>query len=1063
MFKQKICFEIWGGENGKYRLMDNKGNVIDTAPEDTCSRVANALAGVEAKNKEKWADSFKDILGTKFAGGGRIMANAGSKNYKKEVSLINCVVSSQLADSMDAIMDLAKEAALVLKAGCGIGYDFSPLRPKGARVYGAGAGTSGVISFMKIFDSVCSTILSGGGRRGSQLGALDIQHPDVEEFIVAKREDGVLRYFNVSVLITDRFMKAVQDNGTWDLWFWEKIRDASSNDIDEDKIKLIKKNDIPFRYPEYQYFRFAADHAETAHGNCSDKDVFMKKVYRTIEAADLFEKITKSTYAFNDPGFLLIDKVNYENNLWFTETIRTSNPCVTGDTRLHTNLGLVKIKDLYDNQCEIKCSVDGRTLDGKPGVFVRDALPVFKTGDKAEIFKITTKAGYEIRATEWHNFYTSRGKIKLKDLKIGDELFIQSGEGQFGNQGSYELGFVYGMLVGDGSFSRDGEHYTADIGLWAQDRDLATKLEAYFNNNTKDVETLNTNGREYESHFISITGRDELRISSRLMARKLASLGCNMSDKYVIPEFIWQGTKECVIGFLHGLFQSDGHVDYNEEKRSCQVRLNSSEPRLLKQVQILLSNFGLLSRILLRREECDKLMPDGKGGSKEYHCKKNYELHLGASSRDLFMKYIGFVLPYKNDVFNSFRDSQKRRSKQDAFITTITDISYAGQEPVYDTTQNDKNSIIFNGLVTGNCGEQPLGPQANCLLGSMILVSYISDAFTNKASFDWDAFKKDVRTANRALDNVVEINNLPLKELDSNLRNQRRHGLGFTGLGSALNMLKMPYGSKDSVEFAEKVMLVMAQESLLENIDVAKEKGCAPVFEPSQSREDFINSGYMKRLLETFGEEKLAIVASIKKHGVRWSHATSIAPTGTLSLTWGNNCSNGIEPIFANSYLRNIRAAGKKTKVQEEVLDYAYFEWKQKNGDDDLPSYWRTTDNLTIEDHIKIQSAVQKWCDSSISKTINVPTNYAYEDFKNVYFTAWKSGLKGVTTYRFNPEVTSGVLVQRADLEKSEYVFVLEDGTEVNVHGSDTVMYDGEEHIAANLFDALKEGMYGNM
>ena len=687
MFKQKICFEIWGGENGKYRLMDNKGNVIDTTPEDTCSRVANALAGVEPKNKEKWAASFKDILGTKFAGGGRIMANAGSKNYKKEVSLINCVVSSQLADSIEAIMDLAKEAALVLKAGCGIGYDFSPLRPKGARVFGAGAGTSGVVSFMKIFDATCSTILSGGGRRGSQLGALDIQHPDVEDFIFAKREAGVLRYFNVSVLITDRFMKAVQNKGTWDLWFWEKIRDASSNEIDEDKIKLIKKNDIPFRYPEYQYFRFAADHAETVHGNCSDKDVFTKKIYRTIEAVDLFNKITKSTYEFNDPGFLLIDKVNSENNLWFTETIRTSNPC----------------------------------------------------------------------------------------------------------------------------------------------------------------------------------------------------------------------------------------------------------------------------------------------------------------------------------------------------------------------------------------GEQPLGPQANCLLGSMILVSYISSAFTNKASFDWDAFKKDVRTANRALDNVVEINNLPLKELDRNLRNQRRHGLGFTGLGSALNMLKMVYGSKDSVDFSEKIMLVMAQESLLENIEVAKEKGCAPVFEPSQSREDFINSGYMKRLLETFGDERSAIIAAIKKHGVRWSHATSIAPTGTLSLTWGNNCSNGIEPIFANSYLRNIRMAGKKTKVQEEVLDYAYFEWKQKNGDDDLPSYWRTTDNLEIEDHIKIQSAVQKWCDSSISKTINVPTNYAYEDFKNVYFTAWKSGLKGVTTYRFNPEVTSGVLVQKADLDNSEYIFILEDGSEVKVRGSDTVTYDGEEHIAANLFDALKEGMYGNM
>jgi ribonucleoside-diphosphate reductase alpha chain len=180
MFKQPICFEIWGGASGKYRLINSAGEAVDKTPEDTCDRVAKALADVEGKDQDKWFKKIRSILGTKFAGGGRIMANAGSRDHKKEVSLINCVVASQIADSMEAIMDVAKEAGLVLKAGCGIGYDFSTLRPKGARVFGAGAGTSGVISFMKVFDVICSTILSGGGRRGSQLGALDIQHPDVE-------------------------------------------------------------------------------------------------------------------------------------------------------------------------------------------------------------------------------------------------------------------------------------------------------------------------------------------------------------------------------------------------------------------------------------------------------------------------------------------------------------------------------------------------------------------------------------------------------------------------------------------------------------------------------------------------------------------------------------------------------------------------------------------------------------------------------------------------------------------------------------------------------------------
>ena len=137
---------------------------------------------------------------------------------------------------MAGIMKVASEAALILKSGCGIGYDFSTLRPKGAHVFGAGSGTSGVVSFMKIFDAICSTILSGGARRGAQMGCLDVQHPDILDFITAKRQDGTLRYFNVSVLITDDFMNAVVNDKIWSLWFWEKTTDK----VSQDKIKVIK-------------------------------------------------------------------------------------------------------------------------------------------------------------------------------------------------------------------------------------------------------------------------------------------------------------------------------------------------------------------------------------------------------------------------------------------------------------------------------------------------------------------------------------------------------------------------------------------------------------------------------------------------------------------------------------------------------------------------------------------------------------------------------------------------------------------------------------------------------
>lgn len=332
MFKQRISEEIWGGDNGKYRLIDDNGNAIDKTPEDTCNRVARTLADIEPKDQDYWYEQFKSILGIKFAGGGRIMANVGSLKYKKEVSPINCVVMSQIPDSLEGIMEVAKRAALTLKAGCGVGYDFSTLRPKGAYVYGAGSGTSGVISFMKIFDAVCSTILSGGARRGAQMGCLDIQHPDIEEFISCKRQDGTLRYFNLSCLITNKFMNAVINDQDWQLWFWQKTKLKNINE----EVALIKETDVPFNHSEFNYFKFDKNHTEVEFNNSSIDDIFEKKIYKKLKAKDLFDLIMKSTYDFAEPGFALIDVVNRENNLYMWEIVRAFNPCRrTTPTDLH--------------------------------------------------------------------------------------------------------------------------------------------------------------------------------------------------------------------------------------------------------------------------------------------------------------------------------------------------------------------------------------------------------------------------------------------------------------------------------------------------------------------------------------------------------------------------------------------------------------------------------------------------------------------------------------------------------------------------------------------------------
>ena len=214
---QETSIDIW---DTKYRLKTKDGVAVDATINDTYERVARALADVEQEgNRELWYEQFVWALQQGAIPAGRITSNAGALEHKPATSTINCTVSGTITDSMDDILAKVHEAGLTLKAGCGIGYDFSTLRPRGAYVSGAGAYTSGPLSFMDIFDKMCFTVSSAGGRRGAQMGTFDVRHPDVLEFIKAKRENGRLRQFNLSLLITEDFIQAVKADEPWQLGF----------------------------------------------------------------------------------------------------------------------------------------------------------------------------------------------------------------------------------------------------------------------------------------------------------------------------------------------------------------------------------------------------------------------------------------------------------------------------------------------------------------------------------------------------------------------------------------------------------------------------------------------------------------------------------------------------------------------------------------------------------------------------------------------------------------------------------------------------------------------------
>ncbi|MGB8327881.1 MAG: adenosylcobalamin-dependent ribonucleoside-diphosphate reductase [Steroidobacteraceae bacterium] len=696
---QEASLDIW---DKKYRLVSKDGRAIDKTMDDTYSRVARALADVEREAvREQWYEKFLWALRRGAIPAGRVTSNAGALEHKPATSTINCTVSGPIRDSMDNILKRVHEAGLTLKAGCGIGYEFSTLRPRGAYVSGAGAYTSGPLSFMDIYDKMCFTVSSAGGRRGAQMGTFDVGHPDAIEFVRAKRENGRLRQFNLSLLVTDEFIRAVREDREWQLAFPLSVTESETEQPDlSDTARYV-----------WREWSVHDDYVLNAAG------LVACKVYKTVPARRLWDVIMTSTYDFAEPGFILIDRVNEMNNNWWCENIRATNPC----------------------------------------------------------------------------------------------------------------------------------------------------------------------------------------------------------------------------------------------------------------------------------------------------------------------------------------------------------------------------------------GEQPLPPYGSCLLGSVNLTRFVRYPFTESAEFDWNEYREVIRTFTRMLDNVVELNGLPLEQQRQEIERKRRHGMGFLGLGSTITLLGMKYGSPESVQFTEDVSREMAVAGWEAALDLAREKGPAPIMneqftvtqEMLRKRPEMARDGWQvgarmpgrvlhakySRYMQRVATVAPALVEQLSQVGARFTHHTSIAPTGTISLSLANNASNGIEPSFAHHYFRNVIRPGKKSKEKIDVFSFELLAYRELvnpramptsiHAAEKLPDYFTAADAVTPKQHVDIQAAAQKWVDSSISKTANVPTDYKYEEFKDIYLYAHEQGLKGCTTFRFNPEAHQGVLVKEEDLKNTTYLFTLEDGSEVEVKGDDEIEYDGEKHTAANLFDALKEGYYG--
>jgi ribonucleotide reductase alpha subunit len=974
----------------KYALRDSDKKLHEETPNDMFIRIAKELARIERKKFKKplsfddiysYLDHFRHIIPQ-----GSLLYGIG--NSYQYVTLSNCYVLGSPYDSYGGIHHTDEHLTQISKRRGGCGLDVSTLRPENSITLNSSRTSSGPISFMGRY-SYSIREVGQDGRRGALMIMMNVHHPNIGEFITCKHDLESITGANISVKLTDEFLKAV-------------------------KAGEVYTQRFPIDDPDSKY----------------TVEIDARKVWRAI---------IKNAWEHAEPGIVFWDNILRESlaDCYKDEGFETicTNPCCfakSQDVYVVTKGGLKEIKSVTNtdkvwiDELQQWVATDGYFDAGTSRVYNVE----FSNGDSLRI----TSNHKLMKYIQKRNGYSAE-LYELKDLSIGDKILCNTndiGVEAFGNEGTHDEGMILGWLASDGclSYSKDNDKYPAVIlDFWEKDYEAADNIQKIF-------ERLNYNNTLFSHSHNKVKRLRSTKFAEYFTNQYQTNIWQFRSKKHRI-ELLDRMSFEFISGFLRTYFSGDGTVTCNHKTKHYAIQCASINLELLKQIQKLLMLLGIKSGISLMRKA--GVQDFGEGGI--YETKDCYRLTItGNDNIKSFNFYIGFIVGYKQDKLNQICNIDFAKNSKCSKYTNIVNITeLADKEDVGCISVPTHHKFAANTIVSGN-SELPLCAYDSCRLMLMNLFSYVIDPFTKEAEFDFWCFYNHVKTAQRLMDDVVDLEleaihriikkiqddpepeeiKLVESNMWANIRDKcirgRRTGLGTTGLADVFAALGLSYGSKRSINLTNNIFKVLKFGSYQSSVDMAEEIGPFPIWNWKKEKDN----PFLLRIkneacnIGTHEVDGYDLYHSIEEFGRRNIANLTNSPAGTVSLE--TQTSQAIEPVYElithrrkkinpndeGARIDFVDASGDRW-MEFDVLHPNLKKWMEVTGKDDIklsPWWGCCAKDIEANQRIQIQAAAQQHIDHSISSTINLPKNVNQKTVGEIYEKAWSAGLKGITVYR---------------------------------------------------------------